>query len=182
MSSSAKIGISAAVLAIAATGGYWYFSPYISLNNMRSAATAKDADAFNDHVDYPKLRESLKGQMAAIVGQKIGSGSQSGAESFGAALGMALLGPMVDAFVRPELVMRSMQEGDFQPRLGGDQAKSSDGTSGKEVKWNIERKGMSKVIAYGQDADSSEARPGFVFERSGFADWKLTEIRLPASK
>lgn len=181
MSSSSKFGVSVAVVALAALGGYWYFSPYISLSSMRSAAVAKDADAFNDHVDYPKLRESLKGQMAAIVGEKMGYSSQSGAESFGAALGMALLGPMVDAFVRPEMVMRSMQDGKFQPRLGGDQSKS-DSTSGKEVKWDIERKGMSKVIAYGQDAESRDARPGFVFERYGFADWKLTEVRLPASK
>jgi len=181
MSTSSKVGISAAVIALAAVGGYWYFSPHVSLNAMRSAAIAKDADAFNDHVDYPKLRESLKGQMAAIVGEKMGSSSQSGAESFGAALGMALLGPMVDAFVRPEMVMRSMQDGKFQPRLGGEQSKA-DGASGKEVKWDIERKGMSKVIAYGQTSDSKDARPGFVFERYGFADWKLTEVRLPASK
>jgi hypothetical protein len=148
---------------------------------MRSAAVAKDADAFNDHVDYPKLRESMKGQMAALMGEKMGSGAQSGAESFGAALGMALIGPMVDAFVRPEMVMRSMQDGKFQPRLGGDQSES-ESKSAKETKWDIERKGMSKVIAYAHDAENKDARPGFVFERYGFADWMLTEVRLPASK
>lgn len=181
MSSNSKVGISALVILLAAVGGYWYFSPYVSMSSMRSAAVAKDADAFNDHVDYPKLRESMKGQMAAIVSEKMGSGSQSGAESLGAALGMALLGPMVDAFVRPEMVMRAMQDGKFQPRLGSDQSKSEN-TPGNEVKWDIERKGMNRVIAYGQTSDSKDARPGFVFERYGFADWKLTEVRLPASK
>ena len=46
----------------------------------------------------------------------------------------------------------------------------------------VERKGMSKVIAYAQDAEIKDARPGFVFERYGFAGWKLTEVRLPATK
>lgn len=181
MSSSAKVGVSAAAIALAAVGSYWYFSPYVSMSSMRSAAVVKDADAFNDHVDYPKLRESLKGQMAAMMGEKLGAGSQSGAESFGAALGMALLGPMVDAFVRPEMVMRSMQDGKFQPRLGGDQSKT-ESSSKQEVKWDIDRKGVSKLIAYPKDDGSKDARPGFVFERYGFADWKLTEVRLPASK
>ena len=31
------------------------------LKSMRDAAQANDADAFNDKVDYPKVRESLKG-------------------------------------------------------------------------------------------------------------------------
>lgn len=176
---SKKIGVVVAVLGIA-VGAYWYASPYIAMKSMQSAALAKDADAFNDYVDYPKLRESLKGQFAALVSEKLGSGTHSGAQSFGAALGMAMLGPMVDAFVRPEVVMKAMQEGKMQAKEGGG---SSDSGQGKQesVKWDIQRKGLNKVIAYGNADGEPAAKPGFVFERSGFATWKLTEVRLPSS-
>ncbi len=147
---------------------------------MQAAAQAQDADAFNDYVDYPKVRESLKGQMAALMADKLGGSEQGGAQSIGAALGMAMVGPMVDAFVRPEMVMKAMQDGKFQPRLGS--AKTDEGTkSSTEVKWDIQRKGANKIIAYGQDAEAASNGPGFVFQRDGFVGWKLTEVRLPAS-
>jgi hypothetical protein len=181
MTKNSKSFLYAVVLATVLAGGYWYFSPHLAMRAIHQAAQSKDADAFNDHVDYPKLRESLKGQMAALMGEKLGSGSQSGAETFGAALGIALLGPMVDAFVRPEMVMRAMQDGKFQPRLGRDNS-DTNGAPAKEVRWDLQRKGINKVIAYSQESDSADGGPGFVFERYGFADWKLTEVRLPASK
>ena len=46
-------------LTVAAVGGYWYYSPHLALKSMQTAAQEKDADKFNEHVDYPKLRESF---------------------------------------------------------------------------------------------------------------------------
>jgi hypothetical protein len=51
------------------------------------------------------------------------------------------------------------------------------------TQWNYERKGFNKLIAYpadpGTPSPSREEQPGLVLERTGFADWKLTEMRLP---
>lgn len=171
-----KIGAVIAAVGIA-IGAYWYASPYLAMKSMQAAAEAKDADAFNDYVDYPRLRESIKGQLAAMVTEKLGA-SDNGAQSFGAALGMAMLGPMVDAFVRPEVVMKAMQEGKMQPKAGA----GGDGSSQanlEPVKWDIQRKGVNKVIAYGGSEAVASKKPGFVFERVGFASWRLTEVRLP---
>jgi hypothetical protein len=67
------------VLAIAALVAYWYWSPFLALKQMQSAARAQDADAFNRHVDYPRLRDSLKGQMAARMAAELDqSGSAAG--------------------------------------------------------------------------------------------------------
>jgi hypothetical protein len=42
---------------------------------------------------------------------------------------------------------------------------------------------MNKYIAYASMRDESdEKRVGLVLERAGFANWKLTEVRLPAMK
>jgi hypothetical protein len=40
------------------------------------------------------------------------------------------------------------------------------------------------MIAYATDPDSADKSKslGVVFERYGFADWKLTEVRFPADR
>lgn len=183
MSNTTKAAIAAIALAVSGVGAYWYYLPYIAMKQMRTAAEQRDADSFNDHVDYSKVRESLKGQLAAMMAEKLGSegGASGGFEGLGAALGLALINPMIDAMVRPEMVMRSMQEGKFKPLPSA--AGNSTGTAepAKEPKWEFDRVGANKLIAYAVDPDGKAGtQVGAVFERSGFADWKLTELRLPA--
>jgi hypothetical protein len=174
-----------------AVGAYWYWSPLVAIHQMREAAKAGDADAFNDHVDYPKLRESMKGQLSAMVTKKLATEPQSHNEfakagaALGAMLGLTLVDKLVDAFVRPETVMQAMQQGKMMPKRQPDAPASSPTptTSDEKVTWQSERKGVDKYIAYvmkpGQPEDQ---RIGLVMERSGFANWKLTEIRLPAAQ
>ena len=57
----------AILAAIFALGAYWYWSPFLVIRQMQSAAKVGDADAFNDHVDYPRLRESLKGHLNSTL-------------------------------------------------------------------------------------------------------------------
>lgn len=167
----------AAVMVVAAgVGGYWHFSPYLALNAMRDAAQSNDADAFNEKVDYPKMRESLKGQMSAVMAKEMGSLDGNGFAAVGAMLGMAMVNQMVDSFVRPEVVMSAMQNGKFKPEPG----EAGASKDSKQVEWSLDRKGSNKVIAYSKEPGQAQADDdvGLVFERYGFADWKLTEIRL----
>lgn len=172
----------AALVTVCAVGSYWYFSPYLAMRNIQQAAQKKDADAFNARVDYAKVRDSLKGQMSAMVAEQLGQ-SSNGAESFGSMLGLALVNQMVEAFVRPEVVMHAMQEGDLRPGPAKSSSSHPDQNSPDQnkIEWLFERHGVDKIIATGRRPDQPENTigPGFVFERSGFADWKLTEIRLP---
>jgi hypothetical protein len=171
----------ALALTAAAVGGYWYYSPHLALKSMQTAAQEKDADKFNEHVDYPKLRESFKGQMSAMMAEQLGKSGSTGAEAWGAMLGAAMANQFVDALVRPEVVMKAMQSGEFNPKAAGGSSQSSEN---KKPSWTLERKGTDKVIAYGTDPTSSDKSKalGVVFERYGFADWKLTEVRFPASR
>lgn len=186
-----RLAIAAGALLIAVTGAYWYWSPYLAMNSMRSAAEKQDADAFNQYVDYPKLRESLKGQFSAMMTNELGKRPSSGGdmESAGAALGtmlgLAFADRFIDAMVRPEVVMQAMTEGKLQNPARGKQSGSSTpaGHSPEEVKWSVHRKGVDRVVVRGVQGDATlDGTPGFVFDRSGFASWKLTEIRLPATK
>lgn len=174
-----KLVIVAAAVAVAGIGAYWHYSPYLAMRSMRAAAEAKDADAFNERVDYPKLRESLKGQMAAVLTDRIGSkgASQNSMEAAGTALALAFVNPLIDALVRPEMVMKAMAKGELDLKPG--KAPTAEPT--KAPDWEVKRLGMNKVIAYAQDPSNPDAeKVGVVFERTGFVDWKLTELRLPA--
>lgn len=168
-------------LTVAAVGGYWYYSPYLALKAMHTAAQEKDADKFNEHVDYPKLRESIKGQISAMMAEQLGKSGGSGAEALGAMLGAAMVNQFVDALVGPELVMGAMQSGEFGPKSASKSAPSSED---KKPSWTFEGKGANKLIAYAIDPHSPDKAKslGVVFERYGFADWKLTEVRFPADR
>ena len=188
MTSKALKGAAAAiVMGIAA---YWYWSPLLAIRQMQSAARAGDADTFNDHVDYPRLRESLKEQFSALLTKRLGDQPSAPGGDFGKAgaalgtmLGLAMVDRFVDAMVRPEVVMRAMQEGklSLQQPSSSSTASGVGATSDEKPKWSTERKGVDKYIAYGDKADAPvNERIGLVLERSGFATWKLTEVRLPA--
>lgn len=188
-SKQTRIVIVAFATALLGSGAYWYWSPYLAINSMKSSAEAKDADSFNQHVDYIKLRESLKGQFnakmaGALKGTEGSSDMERAGSSLGAMIGLALVDKMIDAMVRPEMVMKAMSEAKLQNPTSRDS--TSDSTKVKGLKWVLERKSTDKVIAYGAEEPSAAtpeaARVGFVFDREGFASWKLTEIRLPTNE
>lgn len=113
-----SLGIAAAI----GLGAYWYWSPFLALHEMRSAVHDADPDEFNEHIDYPKLRESLKGQLSSLLARDVmkasrdGSAIERGSATLGGMLGLALVDRMVDAIVRPEAVMSAMQNGTFKLR------------------------------------------------------------------
>lgn len=179
------------VIGVAGIAAYWYLSPYLALHQMHGAIRARDAGSLNEFIDYPKLRESLKGQLSARMAEEIGKqpsgdGSERAGAAFGAMLGTALVDRMIDLAVRPEAVMHIMQEGELQTgqsrsRSGESQNTAEQRVERNEVQWSSERKGLDKVIVYvGNDAVPDARRgTGIVLEREGFARWKMTEIRLP---
>ena len=106
--------------------------------------------------------------------------------SLGATLGATLFDTLVDAMVRPETVMRSMQSGQFAPKAapvaGPGDAPAAAVPAEEGPKRSYLRKGADMFIAYPVDgAGPYDKRLNFVFERSGFANWKLTELRMPAA-
>jgi hypothetical protein len=198
-SRSVKALAAATIIAVAALAAYWYGSPFLVIRQMQAAAEARDADAFNRHVDYPVLRESLTQQIADKVGVRMGGTGEDGkpVAAIGSILATALVGPLVDRLVSPRVVMRAMQEGYLGPRAAqaGSPAPQTMGkpgeTSGADSaarplkrRWSYERIGFDELVARAIDPNQDPAQPEdplvLVFQRSGFADWKLTDIRIPA--
>jgi hypothetical protein len=180
MKNRLSFSVSALALVLAAVGAYWYFSPYIALRSIAAAAKVKDADKFNDGVDYPRLRENLKGQFSAQMAKTVGDQSGNPFSALGAMLGMAMVNQMVDAFVRPEMVMQMMKDGQVKMDKPAAPAASRSSSGDDEPRWVIERKGLDRVIAIPQKGTVPVTAEDlvFVFERSGFATWKMTELRI----
>jgi hypothetical protein len=89
------------VIAIVAVLGYGYASPYLALDRLKRAADARDAQTVSEYVDYPALRESLKEQVAGLLTRRLHTSGNPFA-ALGAMIGVALIGPMVDAYATPE--------------------------------------------------------------------------------
>jgi hypothetical protein len=177
----------AAILIAAGIASYWYWSPYLVVRELRNAALNADAESFNEHVDFAKLRASLKSQFSERFGKEIGnrpSGEnelERAGNAFGSMLTHALVDKMIDAAVRPETIMFAMREGKF--RVERSQTGGEDRSEGERRKpvWSTERKGFDTVIFHveGDGDGAGKDRMALVMQREGFANWKLTDIRLP---
>lgn len=199
---SARLVLAAGLAILIAVAAYWYWSPFLAVRQLQTAAQEGDAETFNAHVDYPKVRESLKGQFSALVTQKLGAQDSSNPlAALGNMIGLGLVNQLVDAMVRPETVMAAMKNGHLAkpvpastpaPQPGGEPPSAGAATPPstgpapeKKARWVIDRQGVSKMTAYAVDPakpdEPDSERLALVFERSGFVDWKLTELRMPAS-
>jgi hypothetical protein len=161
-------GIPAAALALVlAVTAYWYWSPLLVVHQMKEAVRVHDVDAFNSHVDFPALRENMKDNIA-------GSPSDGPLDGVGRLFG----GMVVDALVQPKSVMFVLEHGDFakkrrEPRRDDTTRERDDQPAPDEAKpkWVSERDGVNRYVVRND-------RIALVFVRSGFADWKLSELRL----
>jgi hypothetical protein len=194
-SKTVKAGVLAAIILLA---GYWYASPYLAVWQIRNAAQARDAEAFNRYVDYPGLRESIKGQFSALFtdtpDQPAKGETASAGAAFGKMLGLLVVNKFVDAVIRPETVMQAMRQGYLVPEApkAGRVKQSGDvvpepgnATDVKDDKPRLvmERQGVHRLLVYSEELgrahQSNQDRLGFVFERSGFASWRLSAVTLP---
>jgi hypothetical protein len=176
-----------AVLLIAGVAAYWYWSPYLAMRALRDAAVAADAGRFNERVDFPKVRESLKSQFSMRMTHEMdkqparGNEIERAANNFGSMLAHALVDKMIDTAVRPETIMFAMREGKFKIENGGTREGEPGTGERKKVVWSTERQGLNTILFHieGEGSGDRKDRMALVMQRQGFADWKLTDIRLP---
>ncbi|NML99534.1 DUF2939 domain-containing protein [Paraburkholderia sp. RP-4-7] len=91
------------VIAVIAALGFGYASPYMALNNLKRAADARDTQTVNEYVDFPALRESLKQQVTGVLTRRLDAhGNGNPFAAIGAMIGVALIGPLVDAYATPD--------------------------------------------------------------------------------
>ena len=95
--------IAVVVIVVVIALAYGYASPYIALDRLKRAADARDAETVNEYVDFPALRDSLKQQVTSLLVRRLDA--QRGGNplaAIGAMIGVALIGPLVDAYATPD--------------------------------------------------------------------------------
>jgi len=160
-----------AVLAFIVAGAGLWISPYWSMSGLAVAALDGDSYGMGEHVDFPALRENLKGQLTARMTEELSSGESNGFQAIGVALGMMMVDKMIDQFVTPAglaaLVKKNIPQVTERPsrvtvtyRL----------LAQSDMTWS-----NTSRVHFGS-ADDNAAR--FVFQRS-FVSWKLIGIEMP---
>jgi hypothetical protein len=80
-----------------------YASPYLVLSRLRDAAQARNSQMIDRYVDYPALRASLKQQVTQMLTRRVDTQKlQHPFAALGALVGIALVGPLVDAYATPD--------------------------------------------------------------------------------
>ncbi len=165
-------------LLIAGAGGWYFFSPGYAMSQLADAAREGDEDQLRQRVDFPRVRDALKADLRAKLASTFASDETEGFGKLGAALGMAMIDPMVEGFVTPESIGSMVRNGKLN-RPGEQQDAEAKSPSG-EAEWAIERDGISRFKAK-PVAKDVENPPALVFERDGLG-WRLVEIDLPEDK
>lgn len=175
MSRTTKLIIGSAVALVAA----WLFAtPYLSVRAMRAAAMERDAEGINSRVDFPALKENIKNQFSAKMLAETASAPQddnpfAGA---GAALGMMMIGPMVDRLITPEAISMMMRG----QKPAGEDTKAEDGAAADNVDPTMGYRDLNTFAVRVRDKAKPEAEElVLLFKRHGLASWKLSAVELP---
>lgn len=166
-------GVAVCVLAAALV----YASPYLALRNIGKAIERKDADAVSEYVDFPALRESIKGHMLLKVQEQMQSPEMKNNPfaGFGQVMAMGLVNQLTESLVSPAGVMLMLENG--KPGKPSDVAAAGvgiDTQGGKPHKdFAVDYQGWSKVFVHPKNQPG-----GFIFKRDGLMGWKLVSVKM----
>jgi len=196
------VAIVLVALAIVSALGYGYASPYVALNRLKTAADARDAVTLNEYVDYPALRVSLKQQVGELLQRRIQAPHSSNPLLlFGAMIGAALIGPLVDAYATPDGVAAllngmptSGRPGEQPPPAAGDTAAAPapsapravvsasatpapSGAPAPRAQASAGYRSLNEFVVTWQRSANGE-RYAAVLQRHGLFSWKLAAVEL----
>jgi hypothetical protein len=87
-------------IAVVLAAIWFFFTPHLAANAMRTAAQERDSAKLSGYVDFPALKESLKGSFNAKLAAGVATDADNNAfAALGAAMAAALINPMIDARV-----------------------------------------------------------------------------------
>lgn len=172
-----KWGIIAAVIAALFVAAY-LGSPYWSARQFREAALAGDAEALEERVDFPAVRERLKSQLTAALTEKMTNDPEMKGNPF-AGLGMMLVptmvNNMVDGYVTPDGIAMMVKRGKAE-KPGAKDAGPAD------VEYDFAYQSLNRfsVTPHAKGVPATQA-PTFIFDRVGLFSWKMIRLNIPAN-
>ena len=169
-------GIGLAVLAGVFAAGL-YASPYWAAHQLHKAFVSQDAEGVNARIDFPALREDMKGQIAArLMAESAKTGS--GGEAIGSMIGMTLVNAAIDSMFTPAALAEQMRSGAVVPQTGAVMSPAQMGKALQDVEFITGYQGFDAFHASPKGREDSST---FVFRRHGLFTWKLSGLTLPRS-
>lgn len=194
-------------IAVVAALGYAYASPYIALDRLKRAADSRDVETVNEYVDYAALRGSLKQQVTGLLTRRLNvQHNGNPLAAIGAMIGVALIGPLVDAYATPDGVAALLNgmpprgepgerpppppaapvdnatgtsAGNAQPTPapGSGAANASSKTPPQPPQTTAGYRGINEfVVSYQHGV--GDTRYSAIFHRDGLFMWKLSAVDL----
>ena len=189
------------VIVVVAALGYAYASPYIALQRLKRAADSRDVATVNEYVDYPALRDSLKMQVTGLLTRRLDvQHNGNPLAAIGAMIGVALIGPLVDAYATPDGVAALLNgmpprgepgerppsppaadkpaDGTPQaPAPGSNQANADSKTPPQPPQTTAGYRGVNE-FAVSYQHGVGDTRYAAIFRRDGLFMWKLSAVDL----
>jgi hypothetical protein len=165
-------GAVGALLVVAATS---FASPWWTLHRLRDAAARRDADAVSAQVDFPALRDSVKGQLLASISRDVNDadGGNPFAE-IGRKFAMAVANPLIDAIVSPAGVAAMVEHGKVSiAKPAPESAAPGTEPAREKPRYALHYRGWDRFDVAARDGGS------FIFRRDGLWSWKLAGIAMP---
>ena len=157
-------------------GILFYFTPYLTLFSMKSAADAKDAAKLSSYVNFPALKENLKASFNAKLASETMK-SDNPFSALGAAFASAFINPMIDGLVTPESLAMMMKGN--KPQKNQESAILESTSSEDDVDMTMAYEDFDHFVVIVKKKGSSEEPFGFVLNRDGLFSWKLSSLRIP---
>lgn len=165
------LGIVGAALLIG--GGAYVGSPYLAASNLKDAAISGDVDQLEANVDFPAVRENLKSQLSVALTQQMESDPDFQGNPFAGLASMmipAFVDKAVDTYVTPD-GLSALVQGSEPSKEGTAATKGTE-----EIEYTYEWVNVDRFKVNMTNTQTNERGPTLVFDRRGFASWKLVKV------
>jgi hypothetical protein len=169
-------------LALCLGAAYVYFSPYVAFARLKLAAGSGDEQALRALVDFPAVRESVKGEVSGAVGRTLSLGGRvRGLGGIAGAAAGVLSSHVVDALVTPQGISALVKGGRSVKDAARDAGGGSQGGGGAPAVTTTQGyEGPNTFVVHLAERGSGKERASLVLTRSGIVSWRMTGVRMGA--
>lgn len=158
-----RILIALLLIAALLAGGWYWGSPWWTLQSMKEAAEARDIDTLSRHVDYTALRDSMKRRLRARM--------DSGVRDEGV-LGALVAGGLADRLVDIALTPEGMRLIFAAAPLAGEARPGTVKLKADDMMMHRDGPGQFRLVR-------RDGKPGALIFKLKGATWMLSDIELP---
>jgi hypothetical protein len=175
------IGLIVAIMLIGAVvaAGYYFASPLVALEALRSAAKSGDRDKLDRLVDFPVLRANLKSELSAKMlkaMQDDPSMRDNPWAGLGAVFAPAVVDRLVDAYVTPDTISTMVETGKAPPPGSSPSPAPATPDSASNLKTEMGYADLGHFRTKLIDTSDPKNQLTLTMERRNLFGWKLVRL------